>query len=363
MAVAATVSAAACAAGSDPAARRAGEVVYGTDDRLEAFELTDPGARALVSGAMVALVSNAVIEATGGRLAGAPTWGQAAGLCPGEPFADQPAAAFCTGVLVDWDLVLTADHCTRLFAVQDFQAVFDYEYVQPGVLTAQPGDAVAIRDIVREELDPEGSQPRLDYAWLRLAHPVAPPRRPVALYAAPPLLETGQRLISVGAGGGVPMKWDAGGQVRDARSAWLDYFTADADNSGGSSGGGAFDERLVLVGIAARGEADFAPSAAGCNTTVREPAGGGTGEDFTYAFQALRGLCDGPGRTSTLCRADCGSPCQALPPEAGSAAGGCAVAPTARGPRAPASLIGALASLRWFRRRVARSGGPRVLKG
>jgi hypothetical protein len=324
--LAATALGSSCADRSDTLSRREGEIVYGQDDRLDYFQLTDPQSQTLMSGAMVALVANDVLSSTAGDLARAPTWGATADLCPGEPFADQPAAVFCSGVLVDWDLVLTADHCTRLYNVNDFKIVFGYYETAPGQLAFNSDDVFSISEIVDEELDPEGSQPRLDYAWLRLEKPVRLPRQPVMVSVANPALEVGAPVISVSTPGGIPVKWDAGGQAQDVRADWLDYFVTDSDNSAGSSGGGGFDERGTLLGITARGGMDFVQTTSGCNTTVRVPDGSDGQEQFTYAFQTIAGLCgsDG-GRASTLCRGDCGSVCRALPPPA--VAAGCSVGP------------------------------------
>ena len=79
-------------------------VVHGTDDRREYFQ-SDAAARLLMDGAMVALMSRSqlVASASGLRVV-APTLADKAELCAGEPFGEQPAAAFCSGVLVDQDL-------------------------------------------------------------------------------------------------------------------------------------------------------------------------------------------------------------------------------------------------------------------
>src|SRR5436190_21032914 len=87
------VATAGCSATSDDLSAVGGEVVYGADDRRDYFDLTDDAARDLVSGSMVALVSNAKLDVAGGDLARAPSWGHVDGLCPGEPFASQPAGA------------------------------------------------------------------------------------------------------------------------------------------------------------------------------------------------------------------------------------------------------------------------------
>jgi hypothetical protein len=334
------VFAAGCSASSSRLSSASGEVVYGNDDRLDYFELTEDAARSTVAGSMVALVSNATIEATGGDLGKAPTWGQYDNLCSSEPFASQPAAAFCSGVLVDWDLVLTADHCTRIYPLDEFKIVFDYYYSRPGQLATGPDDFAEVAEIVNEELDPEGTTPLLDYAWLRLKRPAGPPHQPVAVTVAAPALELGSPVASVGTPGGIPTKWDSGGTVRNARMDTLDYFVADADNSAGSSGGGAFDSSGTLMGITARGGTDFVPTDAGCNTTVYQPDGSAADEQFTYAFRAVSQLCATGTSASSLCRPDCGNPCLALPPLPGSS-GGCSVtdAPLPAGPVSGLPLV------------------------
>jgi hypothetical protein len=246
-----------CAGEADPSERAARAIVYGADDRREYFELASPGERATMAASMVALIPAASIRrAPQGIVAEAPSWGDRDGLCPGERFAEQPAAAFCSGVLVDWDLVLTAGHCVRVLAPQDLRVVFGYYYVAPGRLAATEADVMEVSAIASEALDPASAEPRLDYAWLRLRRPVSPPLAPAPVHVRAPALTPGDPVVSIGAGGGVPMKADAGGRVRGLRAPWLDYFLADTDTSGGSSGGGGFDQQLSLLGILVRGGAD-----------------------------------------------------------------------------------------------------------
>ncbi len=275
-----------------------------------------------MAGSMIALIPKASIQQTGSSLSlSAPTWGAVENLCPGTRFADQPAAALCTGVLVDQDLVLTADHCVRVLPLADLAVVFGYYYRDAGTLAI---DATAdIASIVAEELDDEGTTPRLDYAWLRLRTPAPPSRAPAPIYVQDAAFDVGTPIVSIGAGGGIPLKLDAGGRVRDARADVGDYFVADTDTFGGGSGGGAFDAQMALLGILARGGTDFAPTEAGCNAVVQQPDGSSADEQFTYASRAVEGLCQRD-PTSSLCRADCGNPCTATPePTSG---GGCAMA-------------------------------------
>jgi hypothetical protein len=305
-------------------------LVYGTDDRQEYFEVFDRSARTAMSQAVVALVPKTRLGSGPNESfrPGIPTWGDVENLCPQEPFRDQPAAAFCTGVLVDWDLVLTAGHCARVAAVPDIAVVFDYYYDAPGRLAARKEDVVDVVDIVAERLDYEGAVPRLDYAWFRLADYAGPKRRPVPVYLQPPPMQLGDPIVSIGAGGGVPIKFDAGGRVRAMREEG-DYFIADVDASRGSSGAGAFTPQLALLGVLARGGIDFLETADGCRATNHVSEELAT-EQFTYAHRAVADLCAKKPEASSLCRPRCEEPCQALATETFLAGGGCSL--TGRGP-------------------------------
>lgn len=113
-----------------------------------------------------------------------------------------------------------------------------------------------VAEIVNEALDSGVDEERLDYAWLRLEEPVAPPREPSPIRARP-ALKLDDTVTSIGSSGGVPMKFDAGGRVRDLHEEQSDYFVSDSDTSHGQSGGGAFDADLALIGILARGGNDW----------------------------------------------------------------------------------------------------------
>jgi hypothetical protein len=288
-------------------------IVYGVDGRTEYHAIEDPLSQTRMSQSTVALISNEWIDRRGGRIStDAPTWGVRDDICPEEPFADQPGIAFCTGVLVDWDLVLTAGHCVRLFALADFSVVFGYYYVSPGELAVGQGDIATPVEIVSEALDPEGVEPRLDYAWLRLADAVKKPLEPAWFYGKMPPLDVGDPIVTIGSANGVPLKFDATGSVRGLRVA-ADYFIADTDTSAGWSGGGGFDERLALLGILSRGGLDLSDSPSGCQVSVRISDEDPAEEHFSYVSGALDGLCAND-PTRSICRADCPEPCQAAAP-------------------------------------------------
>ncbi|HWO13700.1 MAG TPA: trypsin-like serine protease, partial [Polyangiaceae bacterium] len=160
--------------------------VNGDDDRREYFQLGEPTQRAALEQFSVALMTDSAAAAViGGQVNLLPTWGEVNELCDGEPFVDQPSAAFCSGVLLDWDLVLTSGHCVDAVHLDQLRVAFNYYYRAEGELAMSEDDSYAVARIVATRRDPGTSgddSQRLDYAWIELAEPVHPPHRPAATY-------------------------------------------------------------------------------------------------------------------------------------------------------------------------------------
>jgi trypsin-like peptidase len=326
-------------------------IVYGADDRKELFE-APPGIREAMAASMVALVPASSLRRTpSGTSVVVPSWGEAATLCADQRFRDQPAAALCSGVLVDWDLVLTAGHCLRVYPPGELLVVFGYYYTAADRLAIEPADVFEATEVT-DVLDQNERRPRLDYSWLRLRRPARPPRAPVAI-GDPAELRPGDAFLFMGAAGGTPIKFQTA-TMFDPGAPWFDYFIANTDSLGGTSGGGAFAESTrALIGVLARGGRDLDRTARGCQVERTIADGQPPEEELTYARRALEGLCAHDPAGSSLCRPDCGSPCmaQAHPPDS---TGGCAVG---RQPINPWSMGWLLLPLARAARRRHRSRG------
>jgi hypothetical protein len=332
--------------------------INGEDDRREYFELTEDAERSALERFTTVLMTQSAAEAlVAGDMEALPTWGEVDRLCPDEPFVAQPAAAFCSGVLLDWDVVLTSGHCIDAVPLSELRIVFNYFYRSPDEFALSEGDVYEVRRVLASRRDPDAEGERLDFAWLELQQEVRPPHEPARAYTLGRGAELDEPVISVGAGGGVPLKLDGGGRVQDVRAEFDDYLIADTDTSGGSSGGALFDSSYAVVGSLARGALDFALTDAGCYVTNVETDPSAAQEQFTYVHRAVEVLCDAH-PNQPLCQRDCEQPCTAVGARVLRDHDSCALGPAAPRKRGPLLLVIALAAGLIARRIRAR--GPRM---
>ena len=120
------------------------KVIYGTDDRVDMYQVTD---RRILTDAdtVVALVdaSDITDNGDGTSTLNGPTFGVARNLCQREPFRDQPTVPFCSGFLVDPSIVATAAHCVNQGNLSSIRFVFGFE--MSDAVSAEIGEADYVR--------------------------------------------------------------------------------------------------------------------------------------------------------------------------------------------------------------------------
>lgn len=292
----------------------AAPVIYGDDDRRDVYQFPDTTWADRATDFSVALIAAEFIDESDPADVAlvASALEEAYDLCAGANFGTQPAVARCSGTLVAPDLVLTAGQCIDEVACAsgDLRFVFDYYLNGAG----SPENIASADDVYDcSQIVDRQFTGNLDYALVQLDRPVAG-RTPADVRASVAPLADGNALYVHSFPLGVPLKLDSGGTVRDGRPLPVDYFVATTDTFSGSSGAGVFEQASgQLVGVIARGEADFVQSGDCLNVkTCAESEC--VGEDATYAYRAFEylcgdGDCDAALESGASCPADCDPLC------------------------------------------------------
>ncbi|MCC6285864.1 MAG: proprotein convertase P-domain-containing protein, partial [Phycisphaerales bacterium] len=237
------------------------EVVYGSDDRKDVYQVSDPQLLQLAQAAcVVVFVSELTDNGNGTYTLDATPWlSQGGTICADEPFRGQLQVGFCSGFLVGDDLVTTAGHCVDAGDIGNVAFVFGFDqrsaslapevvvpashvYFAAGIVNQQLAGGFD-HSLVRLDRDVTGFQP-------------VPIRRSGEPTLADPLVMIGHPVV-------LPKKIDDGGEVKDARVG-QPWFYANVDAYGGNSG--SMVVNLItgeVEGILVRGNTDFT-SASGC---------------------------------------------------------------------------------------------------
>ena len=237
------------------------EVIYGTDDRQEVGELTNPQQIAWAD-ATVSFFTDSEVSCSGGscdlatRIYGDTQGGTFLPLCSGERFVGQPQGAGCSGFLIAPDLVATAGHCFPSQLDCDRAAiVFGFAGDASGTASTSVPEAdvygcseIVAQALERDSLDALGDE---DFALLRLDRPVTD-RAPLPIRQAGIVPDTAS-LATLGSLLGLPIKYSPGASLR-SNSPENAKFEANLDAAPGNSGGPVLDVTSGLVeGIISNG--------------------------------------------------------------------------------------------------------------
>ena len=279
-----------------PDSKLSANVIYGTDGRLDVYQLTDDRLKKLAD-STVALVKTTSLTANaqGQTSVIGKNFGSDMNLCSSEKFREQETAAFCSGSLVGPDLILTAGHCLETLPdCTSTSLVFGFSVKSVGILPKQipTSEVFKCKEIIKTIRNNTGQ----DFAVIRLD-------RPVTNHAVLQLRQTGElsvgdELTVIGHPVGLPTKITTGGKVRNIANA--EYIVANVDTYGGNSGSAVFNAVSGLIeGILVRGEADFTSQG---NCTVSKVCADDScrGEDITRISMARSYIPNSGGGTSPV---------------------------------------------------------------
>jgi V8-like Glu-specific endopeptidase len=262
------------------ARRSTRNVIYGDDNRLDEFEVTNADWLEL-GDSTVAFINAYALEDNGdGTLTIVSTSTLQSGYdtCPSEPFSDQPNPASCSGFLVTSDTIATAGHCVEDDAdCSSLAFVFGFvmQDADTAALTVDASEVYYCGDLIEKR---EGNT---DWALIQLDRPVTN-HTPLQVRTSGTVPDE-EPLLVIGHPSGLPRKYAGGANVRD--NFGTTSFVANLDTYGGNSGSPVFSTATMMVeGILVSGETDFVLDG-GCYVSNTCPDNGCSGETVTRSTE------------------------------------------------------------------------------
>ena len=230
-----------------------GQVIYGSDDRIDLYQTENSKLLSLADSTVALMPARSVMsEGAVSRLDTSP-YGTGNGLCKEEPFYDQVTAAFCSGSLVAPDVIMTAGHCiTSDSSCANTKFVFGFAVKEKDKmpLSVATSDVYGCKKLLGREQVNNGA----DWALIKLDRPVTG-HTPLKMNLSG-VIENKTPIVVIGHPAGLPTKIAGGATVRDASKEG--YFIANLDTYGGNSGSAVFNAHSGLIeGILVRGENDY----------------------------------------------------------------------------------------------------------
>ena len=261
------------------------KVIYGEDNRHDAVDYTKSKV-VEASRSTVALVKASTLTVANGLLSvSLTTFAEKMQLCEGEPFAEQPAPAFCSGFLVAPNKIMTAGHCIKSADdCSQTRFLFDFRLEKNQVVRTDFAEdqVYSCKKVLGWKKEDAG----IDYAIIELDRPVVG-RTPLTL-SNNRKLKPKKGVLVIGHPSGLPTKITDEAKVRVVRTS-EGYFMANLDTYGGNSGSAVLNAKTLEVeGILVRGEKDFSINASeDCRYSYHTQEDSGRGEDVTLITAAL----------------------------------------------------------------------------
>ncbi len=255
-------------------------VIYGADNRVDIYTVTDPNILHLAQAACVVVDVSELTDNGNGTytLATAP-WLTVGGspICTDERFRGQLTTGFCSGYLVGEDILVTAGHCASAGSCGSTAFVFGFQQVDS---TTAPATVISADNVyfcsgvINQQYSGDN-----DHCVIQLDRPVVG-RTPLQIRRTGSVAD-GDSLIVVGHPVTLPLKAAGGAVVQNANGV-TPWFQANLDTYGGNSGSLVANlNDFIVEGILVRGAPDFDWTGS-CYTSNVVPNSGNPGSGLEF---------------------------------------------------------------------------------
>ena len=235
-------------------------VVYGEDNRLDLYEVTNPLHKKLAQ-STAGMVAKYMLQKENNAsysIKKKVTLEEGINVCPNEKFSQQPLLANCSGFLIGDDILVSAGHCFRGQAEGSCQThswVFGLAMNSDRDINLDyiPSENVySCKRVIRAVLDHKE-----DFAIIQLDRKVKG-RQPLQ-YRTSGKVSDRTELVVIGHPTMLPLKVSDSGTVLSNKDPY--QFTTTLDTFQGNSGSAVFDAKTgILEGILVSGKTDYLPS-------------------------------------------------------------------------------------------------------
>jgi hypothetical protein len=252
------------------------QILYGNSCSKDFFEIDNPK---ILDDAdsVVAMIETSQIQDNndGTSYLKTQVFGDAYDLCPDEKYRNQPIVAFCSGVLVDSDVIATTGHCINSNNLSETRFIFRFKVnnINETNIVINNSDIYKGKRIIGRELTGLGP----DWSLVQLDRKVD--NHKVARIRTDGKISDNAKVHVIGHPCGLPLKLGNNAIIKDNNND--SYFVANLNAFGGNAGSPVFNsDTHEIEGILARGGTDFI-FVGSCNKSLICPDTGCRGQDCT----------------------------------------------------------------------------------